>query len=110
MARHIGLLMNSSNEHLFAQPGMHNVRELFLHTMGAPVPLRGHISHGNRTIVIIEQGYVGYAIDDGQPVLLPPGIHVWTSESLYFEKSVKLYVSGGKVFFTRPCIFYMENH
>ena len=44
--------------------------------------LRGHIKHGNRTITIIEQGYVGYAQDNGQPVLLPPGIHVWTSESM----------------------------
>merc|ERR1719262_1449649 len=49
-----------------------------------------HISHGNRTICIVEQGYIGYAIDDSQPVLLPPGIHVWTSESLKFLKAVAL--------------------
>jgi hypothetical protein len=29
-------------------------------------------------------------MDNGQPVLLPPGIHVWTSESLYYERSVPL--------------------
>merc|ERR1711972_421393 len=52
--------------------------------------LRGHIKHGNRTIVIVEQGFIGYAIDNGQPVLLPPGIHVWTSESMDFQKSVAL--------------------
>jgi regulator of protease activity HflC (stomatin/prohibitin superfamily) len=46
--------------------------------------------HGNRTIVIVEQGYIGYATDNGQPVLLPPGIHVWTSESMEFERSVAL--------------------
>jgi len=55
-----------------------------------PVPLRGHIKHGNRTIVIVEQGYIGYATDNGQPILLPPGIHVWTSESLEFLKSQPL--------------------
>ena len=27
-------------------------------------------------------------LDNGQPVLLPPGIHVWTSESLKFLKAV----------------------
>jgi len=52
--------------------------------------LRDHIKHGNRTIVIVEQGYVGYATDNGQPVLLPPGIHVWTSESLEFHRAVAL--------------------
>merc|ERR550514_1161502 len=29
-------------------------------------------------------------MDNGQPVLLPPGIHVWTSESLYFQRQVPL--------------------
>ena len=50
--------------------------------------IRGHLQHGNRTIVIVEQGFIGYAMDNGQPVLLPPGLHVWTSESLYFIQSV----------------------
>ena len=88
-AGHVGLLMNENNEYLFAEPGMHNIRSCFIKKKGIKA-LRGHISHGNRTIVIIEQGYIGYAMDNGQPVLLPPGIHVWTSESLYFERSVAL--------------------
>merc|ERR1719379_1272287 len=58
--------------------------------VGQPRPLRGHIQHGNRTIVIVEQGFLGYAQDNGQPVLLPPGIHVWTSESLFFVRPVAL--------------------
>ena len=84
LARAVGLLMNESNEYLFAQPGMHNISSVFLRVASEPVKLRGHIKHGNRTITIIEQGYVGYAQDNGQPVLLPPGIHVWTSESMDF--------------------------
>lgn len=40
--------------------------------------------------MIVEQGYIGYATDNGQPILLPPGIHVWTSESLDFHKAVPL--------------------
>ena len=83
-AGHVGLLMDQSNNYLFAQPGMHNIASCFIRQTGAPVPLRGHIKHGNRTIVIVEQGYLGYATDNGQPVCLPPGIHVWTSESLDF--------------------------
>merc|ERR1719262_629656 len=78
------------NEYLFMQPGMHNIASCFMRQTGDPVPLRGHITHGNRTIVIVEQGYLGFAQDNGQPVLLPPGIHVWTSESLFYVKSVPL--------------------
>ena len=74
-AGHVGLLMNSKNEYLFAQPGMHNISSVFLRTTSPPRPLRGLVQHGNRTIVIIEQGYIGYAMDNGQPVLLPPGMH-----------------------------------
>lgn len=89
-AGHVGLLMNERNEYLFAQPGMHNIKSCFMRQTAAPQPLRGHVQHGNRTIVIIEQGYIGRAMDNGQPVLLPPGIHVWTSESLFFEQQVAL--------------------
>eukprot|EP00606_Chrysophyceae_sp_TOSAG23-5_P001169 GSChrysophyteH2.ASY1.ANO1.856.1 assembled CDS len=71
-AGHVGLLMDSSGRYLFAEPGMHNI---------------SHIEHGDRTIVIVEQGFIGYASDNGQPVLLPPGIHVWMSNSLRFVKS-----------------------
>merc|ERR1719230_2513364 len=72
------------------QPGMHNIKSIFMRQTKDPQTLRGLVQHGNRTIVIIEQGYIGYAMDNGQPVLLPPGIHVWTSESLYFMNQVPL--------------------
>jgi len=89
-AGHVGFLMNERNEYLFMQPGMHNIKSCFMRQIGTPKPLLGHIKHGNRTIVIVEQGYLGYAQDNGQPVLLPPGIHVWTSESLNYVKAVAL--------------------
>jgi len=88
-AGNVGLLQNEANEYLFAQPGMHNIQGIFTRHTGTQ-PIRGHINHGNRTIVIVEQGFIGYAMDNGQPVLLPPGIHVWRSESLYFERSLPL--------------------
>merc|ERR1719230_397092 len=72
------------------QPGMHNIKSIFMRQTKDPQTLRGHIQHGNRTIVIIEQGYIGYAMDNGQPVLLPPGIHVWTSESMDFIQAQPL--------------------
>merc|ERR1719231_1788213 len=88
-AGHVGKVMNEKNEYLFLQPGMHNIPTCFM-TMHGVQPLRGHIVHGNRTIVIVEQGYLGFAQDNGQPVLLPPGVHVWTSESLHYIKAVAL--------------------
>jgi len=89
-AGHVGFLMNERMEYLFMQPGMHNIQSVFMKQTGLPRPLRGHLVHGNRTIVIVEQGFLGFAQDNGQPVLLPPGIHVWTSESLFFIKPVPL--------------------
>jgi len=89
-AGHVGFLMNERNEYLFMQPGMHNIASIYMRQTGDPKPLRGHIVHGNRTIVIVEQGYLGFAQDNGQPVLLPPGIHVWTSESLFYVRPVPL--------------------
>ena len=68
---------------------MHLIYGMF-HTFHGIRPLRGHIAHGDRTIVIVEQGYIGYAMDNGQPVLLPPGIHVWTSDSRHFVNSYPL--------------------
>lgn len=69
---------------------MHNIKSYFTRSVQPPKPLRGHIQHGNRTIIIVEQGYLGFARDNGQPVLLPPGIHVWTSESREFVESKPL--------------------
>ncbi len=86
-AGHVGLLMDSNSRYLFAEPGMHNISDPFMQIVGDSVPLIGHIEHGDRTIVIVEQGFIGYASDNGQPVLLPPGIHVWMSNSLRFVKS-----------------------
>ena len=88
-AGHVGLLMDSKSRYLFAEPGMHNISDPFLTFCGC-VPLVGHIEHGDRTIVIVEQGFIGYASDNGQPILLPPGIHVWMSHSLRFIKSYPL--------------------
>jgi len=39
---------------------------------------------------MVEQGFLGLAFDNGQPVLLPPGIHVWTSDTLSYKKAISL--------------------
>merc|ERR1719199_1919164 len=83
--------MNDKNEYLFAQPGMHNIMSCWMKHVGTqPLPVNQQLQHGNRVILVVEQGYVGLAFDNGQPVLLPPGIHVWTSETLRYHQAISL--------------------
>jgi len=90
-AQHLGLFMNSKNEYVFAEAGMHNVNGLFWKFQGLAAVNEGNcIRHGNRTVVIVNQGELGYATDRGQPVLLPPGVHSWTSETLKYEETHNL--------------------
>lgn len=88
-AGQVGLLMDERNSYLFAEPGMHRISSCFTRSVGTR-PIRGCVTHGDRTICIVEQGFIGYAMDNGQPVLLPPGIHVWKSDSMYYERAVPL--------------------
>jgi regulator of protease activity HflC (stomatin/prohibitin superfamily) len=90
-AGHVGLLMDDKKNYLFAQPGMHNIFTPFLTFQGVhKLPTNDVIQHGNRSILVVEQGYVGYAVDNGQPVLFPPGMHVWTSETLQYQEQISL--------------------
>jgi len=90
-AGHVGLLMDSSNRYLFAQPGMHNLSSCFMRHCGTKaLPVNDALVHGNRCILVVEQGFLGLAFDNGQPILLPPGIHVWTSETLKYDKAISL--------------------
>jgi len=48
------------------------------------------IQNGDKWIVVVPQGFVGLALDMGQPVLLPPGMHQWKSATMRFEKNIDL--------------------
>jgi len=70
---------------------VHNIQDPFLKKVGEPFSVqRAAVTHGNRTVVTVPQGKLGFAQDMGQPVLLPPGLHSWTSETLQFERIVSL--------------------
>ncbi|KAK3240046.1 hypothetical protein CYMTET_50070, partial [Cymbomonas tetramitiformis] len=72
-------------------PGLHRLTDCFVRVHKENVPYaEGVIKHGDRTIVTIDQGYIGYASDRGQPVLLPPGLHQWKSDTLQFHRSIDL--------------------
>ena len=42
------------------------------------------------TVVVVEQGKVGFATDKGQPILLAPGLHTWRSATMRFVQSYDL--------------------
>merc|ERR1711988_1674138 len=71
-------------------PGVHRVHNLFMRVWD-DVPVTDEvIIHGDRTVVTVKQGHIGYCEDMGQPILLPPGLHEWQSQTLKFQESVDL--------------------
>ncbi|GMI01293.1 hypothetical protein TrST_g11739 [Triparma strigata] len=48
------------------------------------------IVHGDRSLLVIEQGKIGLALNKGQPILLPPGLHQWRDPVLVYQKSFDL--------------------
>jgi len=80
-----------SGTFFFFLPGVHRVVDPFTSVDSKDTPLTDNtIINGNRSIVTIGQGYIGLCHDRGQPVLLPPGMHQWKSDTLKFEKAIDL--------------------
>eukprot|EP01024_Parvocaulis_polyphysoides_P067768 TRINITY_DN8151_c0_g2_i4.p1 TRINITY_DN8151_c0_g2~~TRINITY_DN8151_c0_g2_i4.p1 ORF type:complete len:498 (-),score=75.05 TRINITY_DN8151_c0_g2_i4:46-1539(-) len=90
--RHVQMLRDNQGQNYFAGPGMHYFYSYpgTVEVLGKPKELRGHIVNGDRAIVVVDQGFVGLGWDNGQPVLLPPGIHEWQSDTLFFNKLIEL--------------------
>ena len=74
-AGHVQKVCDGNGNYFFAAPGYHNIASMFWTSVGRPSQLRGHVKHGDRSILVVDQGFIGYATDNGMPVLLPPGIH-----------------------------------
>jgi len=76
----------------FLGPGLHRITDPYitvhkLSSLNDPALL---IRNGIQTIVVVEQGKIGVAFDKGQPILLPPGLHQWQSDTLRFDRHVDL--------------------
>jgi len=70
--------------------GVHRICDPFFKVGKTMRYHHGHVEHGDRTLIVVEQGKIGYASDQGQPVFLPPGLHQWRSPTMRFEKSFDL--------------------
>mmetsp|Transcript_14664 Transcript_14664/g.17852 ORF Transcript_14664/g.17852 Transcript_14664/m.17852 type:complete len:584 (+) Transcript_14664:56-1807(+) len=87
---------DEDNNYIFAKPGLHNIQDPFIKKVSNPIPIHGSeyqrnvIEHGNRIIVTVPQGMLGYVLDMGQPILLPPGLHSWKSDTIRFDKMYRL--------------------
>ena len=77
--------------YFFCGPGVHLMLNLYVRMTNHVIPVtQPQIVNGDRTIVTVDQGFIGYCMERGQPVLLPPGMHQWKSETLKFERLIDL--------------------
>jgi len=82
---------HSDGKYMFFGEGPHTIKSPYVSVERDDTPLSStHILHGTRAILTVEQGFVGLALDRGQPVLLPPGLHQWDSTTLKFESMIDL--------------------
>jgi regulator of protease activity HflC (stomatin/prohibitin superfamily) len=93
---HIVCFTDEDDNHIFAKPGVHNIQDPFMKQRGGPIPLYGAqnyrniIEHGDRCCVTVPIGMVALLLDFGQPLLLPPGLHTWKSDTIRFERMYRL--------------------
>lgn len=93
-AGHIRKGVHSAGDYLLYGAGPHAIWSPYVRIDHTDISLTNEIiQHGNRAIVTVPQGFVGMANDRGEPVLLPPGLHQWKSDSLKFEKMIDLATS-----------------
>jgi len=74
----------------FFGAGVHSLLDMFYSFSETEAYASGVIVNGDRTIATVPQGYVGFCMEMGQPVLLPPGMHQWRSNTLRFERNIDL--------------------
>jgi len=87
---HVRLVDDGRGGFHFHAVGVHLICDPFYTAHGVKDYSHGLVQHGDRTIVVVEQGHIGYAMDKGQPVLLPPGLHQWKSPTLKFMQTFDL--------------------
>lgn len=81
---------HSDGTYFFYGPGVHRIAGIWI-KLETPQPVTNpRIEHGNCAIVTVPQGSVGLAFDRGQPILLPPGLHQWKSETLRMDRLIDL--------------------
>lgn len=82
---------HQNGQYMFFGEGVHVYPSPYLTIENQDVRLTdGAIIHGTKAIVTVTQGFVGLAMDRGQPILLPPGLHQWESPTIQFHELIDL--------------------
>lgn len=89
-AGHITPVTDGRGGFEFRSEGVHMIADPFHHVYGPESFGVNTIVHGDRTLVVVEQGHIGFALERGQPVLLPPGMHQWKSPTMVYQRSFDL--------------------
>mmetsp|Transcript_25221 Transcript_25221/g.51314 ORF Transcript_25221/g.51314 Transcript_25221/m.51314 type:complete len:534 (-) Transcript_25221:235-1836(-) len=87
---YVSLVEDGRGKFNFHQAGVHRIMDPFQRFIKTEAFGVNQIVHGDRNIVVIEQGYIGFALEKGQPVLLPPGMHQWQSSTMIYRGSYDL--------------------
>mmetsp|Transcript_15118 Transcript_15118/g.22274 ORF Transcript_15118/g.22274 Transcript_15118/m.22274 type:complete len:518 (+) Transcript_15118:59-1612(+) len=75
----------------FFGPGVHQILDPYYKVNSNNLLISSQvIQNGDRFIVTVDQGFIGYCMERGQPILLPPGLHQWQSSTLKFVKMIDL--------------------
>jgi len=82
---------NGRGDYVLFGPGVHQVLDPYYRVETHTLPITSQvIVNGDRTIVTVDQGFIGYCMELGQPILLPPGMHQWKSATLKFVTMIDL--------------------
>lgn len=82
---------HATGANLFFGSGVHIKLAAYVSVEDKDVRLnQDQIMHGTRAIITVSQGFVGLAMDQGQPLLLPPGLHQWDSATIEFLRVIDL--------------------
>merc|ERR1740121_2348828 len=74
----------------FYGAGVHRICDPFYTVGNTHSYQQGVIKHGDITLAVVEQGQIGFVLEKGQPVLLPPGLHQWRSTTMLFNNAFDL--------------------
>jgi len=89
-AGYVALVEDGRGRFNFHSPGNHRILDPFQRYIKKEQFGDSQIVHGDRNLVVIEQGFIGFALDKGQPILLPPGMHQWKSATIIYRGSFDL--------------------
>merc|ERR1719171_2410128 len=87
---HVRPALHSDGRYYFYGPGVHRISRIFITASDDISLTESRIEHGNCAIVTVPQGFVGLALDRGQPILLAPGLHQWKSDTLKMQQLIDL--------------------